>query len=183
MGRSCSSNCIVVSYLSQNPSGVASQVIPFLVLAVGVDNMFILAHALQQQDEALPVPERLGRALASAGPSFGLGGFTSMPAVRNFSLCAAVAVLLDYVLQVGQAWICSLSACLAVCFRITKMTLCCIAASEAPDVRCWYSSCICCMLPLQHTSSLPSPTYFLLCSVADTRLCCSPGPGSPEAAL
>lgn len=87
------------------------QVIPFLVLAVGVDNMFILAHALQQQDQTLPVPERLGRALAAAGPSitlaaacealaFGLGGFTSMPAVRNFSLCAAVAVLLDYVLQV-----------------------------------------------------------------------------------
>ena len=61
------------------------QVIPFLVLAVGVDNMLILAHALQQQDEALPVPERLGRALAAAGPSislaaacealaFGLGG-------------------------------------------------------------------------------------------------------------
>lgn len=87
------------------------QVIPFLVLAVGVDNMFILAHALQQQDPRLPIPERLGRALAGAGPSitlaaacealaFGLGGLTSMPAVRNFSLCAAVAVLLDYALQV-----------------------------------------------------------------------------------
>lgn len=87
------------------------QVIPFLVLAVGVDNMFILAHALQQQDPRLPIPERLGRALAGAGPSitlaaacealaFGLGGLTSMPAVRNFSLCPAVAVLLDYALQV-----------------------------------------------------------------------------------
>jgi len=87
------------------------QVIPFLVLAVGVDNMFILAHALQQQNTRLPIPERLGRALAGAGPSitlaaacealaFGLGGLTSMPAVRNFSLCAAVAVLLDYALQV-----------------------------------------------------------------------------------
>ena len=73
--------------------------------------MFILAHALQQQDPRLPIPERLGRALAGAGPSitlaaacealaFGLGGLTSMPAVRNFSLCAAVAVLLDYALQV-----------------------------------------------------------------------------------
>lgn len=89
------------------------QVIPFLVLAVGVDNMFILAHALQQPDPTLPIPERLGRALAGAGPSitlaaacealaFGLGGLTSMPAVRNFSLCAAVAVLLDYALQVSR---------------------------------------------------------------------------------
>ena len=76
--------------------------------------MFILAHALQQQDPSLPIPERLGRALAGAGPSislaaacealaFGLGGLTSMPAVRNFSLCAAVAVLLDYALQVRRA--------------------------------------------------------------------------------
>ena len=83
------------------------------MLAVGVDNMFILAHALQQQDPKLPIPERLGRALAGAGPSitlaaacealaFGLGGLTSMPAVRNFSLCAAVAVLLDYALQVAS---------------------------------------------------------------------------------
>ena len=91
---------------------VHMQVIPFLVLAVGVDNMFILAHALQQQDHSLPIPERLGHALAGAGPSitlaaacetlaFGLGGLTSMPAVRNFSLCAAVAVLLDYALQVS----------------------------------------------------------------------------------
>ena len=87
--------------------------IPFLVLAVGVDNMFILAHALQQQDPSLPIPKRLGRALAAAGPSitlaaacealaFGLGGLTTMPAVRNFSLCAAVAVLLDYALQVSH---------------------------------------------------------------------------------
>ena len=91
------------------------QVIPFLVLAVGVDNMFILAHALQQQDLRLPIPERLGHALAGAGPSitlaaacetlaFGLGGLTSMPAVRNFSLCAAVAVLLDYALQVSPCF-------------------------------------------------------------------------------
>ncbi len=67
------------------------------------------------QDLSLPVPERLARALSSAGPSitlaaacegaaFALGGaLTSMPAVRNFSLAAAAAVVLDFVLQVGGA--------------------------------------------------------------------------------
>lgn len=32
--------------------------------------------------------------------AFGLGGFSTMPAVRNFSLCAALAVALDFLLQV-----------------------------------------------------------------------------------
>jgi Niemann-Pick C1 protein len=32
--------------------------------------------------------------------AFGLGALTSMPAVRNFSICAAIAVALDFVLQV-----------------------------------------------------------------------------------
>jgi len=110
------------------------QVIPFLVLAVGVDNMFILAHALQQQDPRLPIPERLGRALAGAGPSitlaaacealaFGLGGLTSMPAVRNFSLCAAVAVLLDYALQV-------------VVFTTPLLLFACILLATSYDLLC-----------------------------------------------
>lgn len=59
-------------------------------------------------------PYPAGLALGSAGPSitlaascevlaFGLGALTPMPAVRNFSICAATAVLLDFILQVGAA--------------------------------------------------------------------------------
>jgi hypothetical protein len=50
----------------------ALQVIPFLVLAVGVDNVFILADALARTDEAAPLPARMGAALAAAGPSITL---------------------------------------------------------------------------------------------------------------
>lgn len=87
------------------------QVIPFLVLAVGVDNMFILAHAMERQPVICSVADRAAEALASAGPSitlaaacevlaFGLAALAPMPAVRNFSICAALAVALDFVLQV-----------------------------------------------------------------------------------
>lgn len=88
----------------------AAQVIPFLVLAVGVDNMFILAHALDREDPAVPLRDRVGRALAAAGPSitlaascqivaFLLGLLSPMPAIRNFSFTAAFAIAFDYILQ------------------------------------------------------------------------------------
>ena len=48
------------------------QVIPFLVLAVGVDNMFILANTLDTTDASRPLPERIGQALSEAGPSITL---------------------------------------------------------------------------------------------------------------
>lgn len=68
---------------------------------------------LHAHRNAVPVPVRLGDALAEAGPSitlaaaaetlaFALGGLTSMPAVRNFALCAALAIFLDFLLQVGR---------------------------------------------------------------------------------
>lgn len=54
----------------------------------------------------------MGRALAAAGPSitlaatcealaFGIGAMTPMPAVRNFSMCACLAIVLNFALQVG----------------------------------------------------------------------------------
>ncbi len=58
---------------------------------------------------------RMGDALASVGPSivlaaacevvsFAVGALSSTPAVRNFSLCAAVAIAINFGLQV-RAWL------------------------------------------------------------------------------
>ncbi|XP_019056675.1 PREDICTED: Niemann-Pick C1 protein-like [Tarenaya hassleriana] len=90
---------------------IIMEVIPFLVLAVGVDNMCILVHAVKRQEQELPLERRISNALMAVGPSitlaslaeilaFAVGAFIRMPAVRVFSMFAALAVLLDFLLQV-----------------------------------------------------------------------------------
>ncbi|KAL3617746.1 hypothetical protein CASFOL_038067 [Castilleja foliolosa] len=90
---------------------IIMEVIPFLVLAVGVDNMCILVHAVKRQQVELPIEGRISNALVEVGPSitlaslsevlaFAVGSFIPMPACRVFSMFAALAVLLDFLLQI-----------------------------------------------------------------------------------
>ena len=72
------------------------QVIPFLVLAVGVDNMFILANTLDTTDASQPLPERIGQALSEAGPSItlaataGQSAYHEDPPVRHDQCCLSL---------------------------------------------------------------------------------------------
>uniref|UniRef100_A0ACD5V3Y1 Uncharacterized protein n=1 Tax=Avena sativa TaxID=4498 RepID=A0ACD5V3Y1_AVESA len=90
---------------------IIMEVIPFLVLAVGVDNMCILVHAVKRQPDGLVLEERISNALVEVGPSitlaslaevlaFSVSAINPMPATRVFSMFAAMAVLLDFLLQV-----------------------------------------------------------------------------------
>ncbi|KAK1322345.1 hypothetical protein QJS10_CPA03g02418 [Acorus calamus] len=78
---------------------IIMEVIPFLVLAVGVDNMCILVHAVKRQPLELPIEGRISNALVEVGPSitlaslsevlaFAVGSFIPMPACRVFSMFA-----------------------------------------------------------------------------------------------
>lgn len=89
-------------------------VIPFIVLAVGVDNIFLIVHEFERvnishRDEE--IEQRVALALGRMGPSilfsaitetvsFALGAFVGMPAVRNFAIYAAGAVFINAILQV-----------------------------------------------------------------------------------
>uniref|UniRef100_A0A4W5K052 NPC1 like intracellular cholesterol transporter 1 n=1 Tax=Hucho hucho TaxID=62062 RepID=A0A4W5K052_9TELE len=91
---------------------VILQVVPFLVLAVGADNIFIFVLEYQR-DARRPDEKReeqIGRVLGNVAPSmllcslsesvcFFLGALSTMPAVKSFALYAALAVLMDFVLQ------------------------------------------------------------------------------------
>lgn len=89
---------------------IISEVIPFLVLAIGVDNIFIMLDTFEKTDLTLSVEERMGLTMAEIGSSitvasisesvaFLLGFITKMPAVQAFALYAGVAVFFDFVLQ------------------------------------------------------------------------------------
>ncbi|XP_019088059.1 PREDICTED: Niemann-Pick C1 protein-like [Camelina sativa] len=90
---------------------IIMEVIPFLVLAVGVDNMCILVHAVKRQPRDVSLEERISSALVEVGPSitlaslsevlaFAVGAFVPMPACRIFSMFAALAIMLDFFLQI-----------------------------------------------------------------------------------
>lgn len=103
------------SYLSVKATLIIFEVIPFLVLAVGVDNIFILVQSLQRDvrrvEDGETLEQQVGRIVGKVGPSmlltssaeslaFLLGALTPMPAVRIFSLYAALAVFIDFLLQI-----------------------------------------------------------------------------------
>lgn len=94
-----------------NATLIIMEVIPFLALAIGVDNVFILTQAAENLGAGVSPAEAAGRALAAAGPSmllaasaetmgFAVGTLTSMPALRDFAACAAFAIAIDFVLQI-----------------------------------------------------------------------------------
>jgi Niemann-Pick C1 protein len=93
---------------------IIAEVIPFLVLAVGVDNIFLIVHEFDRANAEHPaemIHDRIARAMGRMGPSillsatcetlsFALGAIVTMPAVRNFAIYAAGAVFINALLQV-----------------------------------------------------------------------------------
>jgi predicted RND superfamily exporter protein len=89
------------------------EVVPFLILAIGADNVFILVMDIQREDRK---PEEstndvIARVLGRGGPSmllcaltestvFFIGSLTDMPAVRVFAINAGLAIVFNFILQI-----------------------------------------------------------------------------------
>lgn len=92
---------------------IVMEVVPFLVLAVGVDNIFIIVQTYDRtvSNSQLAVPDRIGQVMSEIGPSllisvisesvcFLIGGLIAkMPAVETFAYYSAVALIMDFLLQ------------------------------------------------------------------------------------
>nr|XP_020145376.1 protein patched homolog 2 isoform X5 [Microcebus murinus] len=84
-------------------NAATTQVLPFLALGIGVDDIFLLAHAFTEAPPGAPLQERTGECLQRTGTSVTLTSINNMvaffmaalvpiPALRAFSLQAAIVV-------------------------------------------------------------------------------------------
>lgn len=90
---------------------ISAEVVPFLILAIGVDNMFLICRAEREIPAFVTdVDLRIAFGLKEIGPSvftaafceslaFFIGMLTDQPATLNFCLVAGLGVLVDFILQ------------------------------------------------------------------------------------
>lgn len=102
----------ICSYSNIAMTMISAEVVPFLILAIGVDNMFLIARAEREVNPDIKSMElRCAYALKEIGPSiftaafcealaFFIGMMTNVPALWSFCLVAGIAVIADFLLQI-----------------------------------------------------------------------------------
>lgn len=90
--------------------GPVHQAFPLLMLAVGIDDTFVIVSAFDELDENMEIKERIARALSHAGTSvtvttltnscaFFVGSLTETLALRYFAYWAGIGIIFDFLLQ------------------------------------------------------------------------------------
>ena len=86
-------------------------ILPFLILGVGIDDMFILMDELDRQNTQLTVVQTIESVLAQTGATvtmttltdlvaFAVSTSTAFPAIKYFCIFAAVSITLSYIFMV-----------------------------------------------------------------------------------
>ena len=97
-----------------------NQLLPFLMLGIGIDDMFVIMQAfesLNSEECLLPLPERMGLTMKHAGVAititsitdllaFAIGATTVLPALSSFCIYAALGILFIYLYAISffLAW-------------------------------------------------------------------------------
>lgn len=110
---SVTSSAGIFSMIGLKSTLIIAEVIPFLILAVGIDNIFLIVHELHLNNKLLPddsIEYRISQTLKNVGPSclisailqfamFLLATRVEMPAVKNFAFYSAGAIMMNFILQ------------------------------------------------------------------------------------
>uniref|UniRef100_A0A8C9X7R4 Patched 1 n=1 Tax=Sander lucioperca TaxID=283035 RepID=A0A8C9X7R4_SANLU len=142
-------------------SGYLLMVLPFLALGVGVDDVFLLAHAFSEtgQNKRIPFEDRTGECLKRTGASVALTSISNVtaffmaalipiPALRAFSLQAAVVVVFNFAMV------------LLIFPAILSMDLYRREDRRFDIFCCFYSPCANRVIQIEpHAYSSPPPSY------------------------
>ena len=88
--------------------GLMHEMMLVLMLGLGLDDMFVICNALDQQSLYKPRDRRLKRAIARSGPSitltsltdsltFAVGSTSSIPVVKSFCIYCSVSIVFLYI--------------------------------------------------------------------------------------
>ena len=113
-------------------------VLPFLMLGVGIDDMFVLVKGydnLSEDEKNLPLPERFAKTLSVSGMAvsvssvtnivaFSIGATTVIPALRSFCLYCSVGIMAIFI------------------YTLTFFTACMVIDQKRIDER--RDGCLCC---------------------------------------
>ncbi|EPB79954.1 patched family protein [Ancylostoma ceylanicum] len=97
-------------FLMGFPFNSITLVMPFLIIGVGSDDVFIIIHAMRKTDKRTSLEDQIAETMEEAGPSitvtsvtnilsFGIGILTPTPAISIFCLYTCVGVAIDFVYQ------------------------------------------------------------------------------------
>ncbi|KAI9209504.1 sterol-sensing domain of SREBP cleavage-activation-domain-containing protein [Polychytrium aggregatum] len=103
--------CILMGFDQLNQLVPWYEILPFLIIAIGVENILNLVKAIVQTSMDLPVKKRVGLGLSQIGSKMALsmgyqmlflvgGSLIDIPALQEFCLVASLAVVIGFLLQI-----------------------------------------------------------------------------------
>lgn len=96
-------------YLLGGETTGVHQLMPFMLVGIGADDMFVLCNSIDQTDIKKPTMDRISEALSHSGPAititsltnalaFAFGATTSLIALRSFCMFASICIIMLYLL-------------------------------------------------------------------------------------